>query len=1132
MSLMHSRRRSGLRLHERLGLLILAVTVATLGLPAVSAQAAAPVTVSLVFNDGLATQYRNAAPLLDSRGLDGTFYVASNWVKSNDSKYMRFYQLDDLYRQGHEIGGMGKDHKNLTTTYDPSPAADLAYKRDQVCGDHQALTGWGYNPVSFAYPGAAENATVQGIVRDCGFSTGRVAGGLSAAGPVYAEPVPPANALRLRVMTTPAGPVSLQALQNAVLAAGTRGGGWLPIAFNDVCSSSDASYTTCMNGNKPVDAGVLASFLDWLGTQSAEGVSVRTVRQVMGSEQPPLPPRPFAVSLTFDDGLRSHYGLKDIFARHGVAGSFYINSGAVDAGEPGTMTWAQIRDLQAAGNDVGGHSRDHVNLLATDTSYEFKTRQVCDDRQRLLDEGINAVSFAYPFGAMDATAQPFVRGCGYQSGRKAGTVTSNGPIYSETIPVTENPYAVRILGTNENGPVALEALQYAVNQAIKYGGSWLPTLFHQICYAGTSSYETCMAGYRPVSDTTIEAFLSWIDSQADRNIRVRTVADIMGGGSTAPRVSVATPAAGATTPLGRPLLTGTASGSGAVAVNVYQGNYTVGTPLATLSASVIGGQWSVQPSADLPDGRYTVQASQQASSATGTSTPRRFTVDSSAAASDTAAPEVAVTTPVTGSTVTTPTPTVQGTAGTASGDGQNVELRFFAGSSVSGEPVATQSPPVSGDGSWSTQASALGDGVYTVEAAQNDQTGNRGTSSPVTFTVDTTPVDLTAPSVAITTPRDGDTVTTSTPAVTGTAGTAPGDDSEVQVSVASTSPAGGDAGQTLVATVGADGTWSVPTATLADGTYTLQVTQSDAAGNLGTSSAVGVTVASTPSDVQAPVVSLTSPVNGAVVSDAALTVTGSAGTATGDAATVDVEVYAGATTSGTPLRTVSGAAGTGSWSVAVADLAAGTYTLRATQSDTAGNVGRSQPVTISKIAAPSVASVAPNVLGQGATAVPVTVTGTGFGPSSTVSVTGSGVTPVVTARTATALTLSLAVAAGAPTGNRTVTVTNADGGTGSCAGCLAIVAGPTITSVTPSTAARGSKPTVTVTGTQFRAGQMAVAISGTNVSVGQVRVVNAGTLTAVLNVNPNAALTARSLTVTDQGTRGQAVRSAAVTVVS
>ena len=59
--------------------------------------------------------------------MDGTFYVASNWVKTNDARYMRFYHLDELYRQGNEIGGMGKDHRSLTATYDSDPAADQAY---------------------------------------------------------------------------------------------------------------------------------------------------------------------------------------------------------------------------------------------------------------------------------------------------------------------------------------------------------------------------------------------------------------------------------------------------------------------------------------------------------------------------------------------------------------------------------------------------------------------------------------------------------------------------------------------------------------------------------------------------------------------------------------------------------------------------------------------------------------------------------------------------------------------------------------------------------------------------------------------------------------------------------------------
>jgi len=142
-------------------LVVLLALTAVVGWHVPSARAAAPVTVSLVFNDGLASQYRNAAPLLQSRGLDGTFYVASNWVKTFDANYMRFYQLDELYRQGNEIGGMGKDHRNLTATYDTDPAADLAYKRDQVCGDFQALSQQGYNPVSFAYPESDENAAAQ-----------------------------------------------------------------------------------------------------------------------------------------------------------------------------------------------------------------------------------------------------------------------------------------------------------------------------------------------------------------------------------------------------------------------------------------------------------------------------------------------------------------------------------------------------------------------------------------------------------------------------------------------------------------------------------------------------------------------------------------------------------------------------------------------------------------------------------------------------------------------------------------------------------------------------------------------------------------------------------------------------------
>jgi peptidoglycan/xylan/chitin deacetylase (PgdA/CDA1 family) len=88
-----------------------------------------------------------------------------------------------------------------------------------------------------------------------------------------------------------------------------------------------------MSSAKPIDDQVLSSFLDWLQSPAAPaGSTVRTVRAVMGSpDQPPLPARPTSVSLTFDDGEASQYGVGAILAAHGVRGTFFVNTGATDA---------------------------------------------------------------------------------------------------------------------------------------------------------------------------------------------------------------------------------------------------------------------------------------------------------------------------------------------------------------------------------------------------------------------------------------------------------------------------------------------------------------------------------------------------------------------------------------------------------------------------------------------------------------------------------------------------------------------------------------------------------------------------------------------------------------------------------
>ncbi|HEX8053828.1 MAG TPA: SdrD B-like domain-containing protein, partial [Thermoleophilaceae bacterium] len=137
---------------------------------------------------------------------------------------------------------------------------------------------------------------------------------------------------------------------------------------------------------------------------------------------------------------------------------------------------------------------------------------------------------------------------------------------------------------------------------------------------------------------------------------------------------------------------------------------------------------------------------------------------------------------------------------------------------------------------------------------------------------------------------------------------------------------------------------------LAEGSYTLSVYATDTAGNDDATPATrSFTV-----DTTLPVVTLTQPLDGSATTDTTPVLAGAAGNAPGDGADVTVNVYAGATASGSPVRTFTVArAGTAwsivdsNWDAAVAlraPLADGVYTARAEQSD-AGGPGQSNTRT-------------------------------------------------------------------------------------------------------------------------------------------------------------------------------------------
>ncbi len=336
------------------------------------------------------------------------------------------------------------------------------------------------------------------------------------------------------------------------------------------------------------------------------------------------------VTLTFDDGLTSQYRLKDVLASHGARATFYVNSGAVDKrGGFGTMSWDSVRDLAAAGHEIGGHTRDHLDLSGNGLTLAEKWDQACGDRSRLVEKGLRPISFAYPEGGTDAFARDIVQACGYQSARKAGGLLPTGPRYAETTPPIDGPLGIRILGTTDNGPVTLDYLKSGVEAATANGGGWVPLLFHRVCYKANTDYDACMGQYRSVDAAVIDEFLTWLDGQKASGVSVKPVSEVLNGGRATPTVKTAGLVDGATLTTGRPVLEGSASGQGPVEVRIFKGAYSLGTPYLTLSATTSGSTWTARPSAALAKGTYTLQVNQSTDGVTGTSVPVTFKVGAS-----------------------------------------------------------------------------------------------------------------------------------------------------------------------------------------------------------------------------------------------------------------------------------------------------------------------------------------------------------------------------------------------------------------------------------------------------------------------------------------------------------------------
>ena len=119
------------------------------------------------------------------------------------------------------------------------------------------------------------------------------------------------------------------------------------------------------------------------------------------------------VTIGFDDGLADQYQALGILSAHGLHATFFVNSGVI--GDGSHLSWSQLDDLFAAGDEIGGHTQFHTNVKKLKT--QAARVAICDDRVTIASHGLQPESFAYPFGAFDAGSEAVVQACGYNSGR-------------------------------------------------------------------------------------------------------------------------------------------------------------------------------------------------------------------------------------------------------------------------------------------------------------------------------------------------------------------------------------------------------------------------------------------------------------------------------------------------------------------------------------------------------------------------------------------------------------------------------------------------------------------------------------------------------------------------------------------
>jgi peptidoglycan/xylan/chitin deacetylase (PgdA/CDA1 family) len=224
------------------------------------------------------------------------------------------------------------------------------------------------------------------------------------------------------------------------------------------------------------------------------------------------------VTVCFDDASASHWAAAALLASAGLRGSFFVNSSRLGSGRD-YLTWKQLEEMAAAGHEIGGHTLTHPDLTRLPEADVI--REIGGDRLALLKRGFEATSFAYPYGAYNASLRRAVRRAGYSAGRagwglrRIGDPTDSRS-YVETVPPRDR-YAIRTACCIDDAGVTVDTIKQYILAAERTRG-WVTLVFHDLV-EGESERPFAIAGFA--------ALVEWLAARQAHGTLVQTLADVV-----------------------------------------------------------------------------------------------------------------------------------------------------------------------------------------------------------------------------------------------------------------------------------------------------------------------------------------------------------------------------------------------------------------------------------------------------------------------------------------------------------------------------------------------------------------------------------------------------------------------------